>query len=162
MSNLKRKDVSEKKLTPKQIKSRQEKGRREAQSETYLLFKVKGKTSVSEPLGYRDVIAREGVKGWLEELKEIGRYPSNDKDAYIFSMPDGSQIKDLPNMFTTLLEQADLRYDTENEPRTLYSMRHMYATMRISNGYPYQLLAKHMGTSVEMIERHYRHNKIDD
>ena len=162
MSNLKWKDITEEKLTKKKIQARQEQGQREAGSETYLRFRVKGKTSVSEAEGFRNVIARDAVKGWLKQLTEIGGYPSDDKNAYVFSMPDGSQIKDLPNMFTTLLEQADLRYDTQGEPRTLYSMRHMYATMRISKGISFQVLAKHMGTSVEMIERHYGHNKIDE
>ena len=39
--------------------------------------------------------------------------------------------------------------------RTLYSLRHMYATFRLSEEVSLFLLARQMGTSVEMLEQHY-------
>jgi hypothetical protein len=41
------------------------------------------------------------------------------------------------------------------ESRTLYSLRHMYATFRLSEEVSPFLLARQMGTSVEMLEQHY-------
>jgi integrase len=39
--------------------------------------------------------------------------------------------------------------------RTIYSLRHFYATQRLSNDASPFLLAKQMGTSVEMLEKFY-------
>jgi len=41
------------------------------------------------------------------------------------------------------------------EERTLYSLRHTYATLALMNGIGVHELAKQMGTSVNMLERHY-------
>jgi integrase len=38
-----------------------------------------------------------------------------------------------------------------------YAMRHTYATFSIAAGVDIYVLARRMGTSVEMIERHYAH-----
>ena len=39
--------------------------------------------------------------------------------------------------------------------RTLYSLRHTYAAFRLSEEISPFLLARQMGTSVEMLEQHY-------
>ena len=39
--------------------------------------------------------------------------------------------------------------------RTIYSLRHFYATQRLSHDTSPFLLAKRMGTSVEMLEKFY-------
>jgi integrase len=62
-------------------------------------------------------------------------------------------------MFKAVLQASNLltdkRTDTE---RSLYSLRHVYATMTLTNtNISTYLLAKHMGTSQQMIERHYGH-----
>jgi integrase len=41
--------------------------------------------------------------------------------------------------------------------RTIYSLRHFYATRRLENGTSWFLLAKQMGTSVEMLHKFYEH-----
>jgi integrase len=41
--------------------------------------------------------------------------------------------------------------------RTLYSLRHTYATFRLQNGVHQFTLAKNMGTSVAMLEQYYGH-----
>ena len=128
--------------------------------DTVLQFRVEGKTSAHQTEGQRMVTARLNVKGWLEELKELtGR---TDKEDLLFCMPDGSPMKDFPHMFQLLLEQADMRYNAAGQPRVLYSLRHMYATMRVRKGLSYHVLADQMGTSVEMIERHYSHVKNEE
>ncbi|MBT5299225.1 MAG: tyrosine-type recombinase/integrase [Rhodospirillaceae bacterium] len=162
---LKWKDVSELKLNKQQIQdmqAQQPNTNNEDGSvvDTVLQFRVEGKTSAHQTEGQRMVTARLNVKGWLEELKELtGR---TDNDDYLFCMPDGSPMKDFPHMFQLLLEQVDMRYNAAGQPRVLYSLRHMYATMRVRKGLSYHVLADQMGTSVEMIERHYSHVKNEE
>jgi len=57
------------------------------------------------------------------------------------------------------MEQADLLIDKyTGKKRTLYSLRHFYATHELTKGNvtAYQL-AEHMGTSVAMLQAHYGH-----
>jgi hypothetical protein len=49
--------------------------------------------------------------------------------------------------------------DKDGRDRSLYSLRHYYATQRILEGVSFGQLANQMGTSVLMIERHYSHLK---
>ena len=60
-------------------------------------------------------------------------------------------------MFTRYLERVDLLLDkATGKPRTLYSLRHMYATFALTyDRMTVYTLARHMGTSVKMIEDHY-------
>jgi integrase len=60
-------------------------------------------------------------------------------------------------MFTRYLERVELLLDkATGKPRTLYSLRHMYATFALTyNRMSLYTLAEHMGTSVKMIEDHY-------
>ena len=46
-------------------------------------------------------------------------------------------------------------YDKENKRVSLYSMRHLYAFLRLIHKCPIHILAKNMGTSVEHIEKTY-------
>ena len=50
-----------------------------------------------------------------------------------------------------------MRNDSKGNKRTLYSLRHFYATQRLSEEVSPFLLARQMGTSVEMLERFYGH-----
>jgi integrase len=123
-------------------------------------FRVAGKTSQYETQGYRYAIARHNVKGWLDELRELTK--RTEPDDLLFCTPDGVQIKDTSHMFTDLLVQCDMLEDAGGNNRTLYSLRHMYATMRVRKGVPFQALALQMGTSALMIEQHYAHNTAEE
>jgi integrase len=49
-------------------------------------------------------------------------------------------------------------YDKRGQHRTLYSLRHSFATMIIlDKGTNVHLLARHMGTSTAMIDKFYSH-----
>jgi integrase len=60
-------------------------------------------------------------------------------------------------MFSRYLERVGLHMDkSTKKPRTLYSLRHMYATFALTyDRMSVYTLAEHMGTSVTMIEDHY-------
>ncbi len=54
------------------------------------------------------------------------------------------------------MRDTDLTYGTTSKkPRTLYSLRHFYATYQLFRGSNIHQLAIQMGTSVGMLEKHY-------
>jgi integrase len=53
------------------------------------------------------------------------------------------------------MKKSGLMKDAGGQNRTLYSLRHTYATLALADGIDIHTLAKQMGTSVVMIERHY-------
>jgi len=129
--------------------------------EERLLFSVDGKT------GKRDVIANAGTERYIRRLyeyrrDELGKTDNSfDRTEFIFCHPDGKRIGTYRGSFETLLKDTKLRKDKNGNNRTLYSIRHTYATMRI-NEVPIYQLAVNMGTSVEMIEDYYSHAKVRD
>lgn len=62
-------------------------------------------------------------------------------------------------MFKRLLDNLGLLVDPRTgKERTLYSLRHMYATHVLTkHRMSIEELAEHMGTSVSMIQNHYNH-----
>ncbi len=78
----------------------------------------------------------------------------------IFIDYDGTPLKSLARGFTALMKAASLHIDPETKkPRDAYCLRHYYATERLLAGVSVYTLAENMGTSVQMIERHYGHLK---
>jgi len=74
----------------------------------------------------------------------------------VFTYSDGTQPFAFQQTFTRLLAQAGLSRDADTgQKRTLYSLRHTYATFELLNGTDIHTLARQMGTSVNMLERHY-------
>jgi len=55
------------------------------------------------------------------------------------------------------LRYCGLTNDSKGEKRSLYSLRHFYATQRLSEEVSPFLLGRQMGTSIEMLERFYGH-----
>ena len=64
----------------------------------------------------------------------------------------GKRMRELMN---ACLEELDLKEDREGNPRTTYSFRHTYISMRLAEGADIYQIAKNCRTSVEMIEKHY-------
>ena len=76
----------------------------------------------------------------------------------IFFDYDGSGIDSFGRGFRSLIEDAGLYIDPiTGKGRDAYCLRHYYATERLLSKVPIYTLAKNMGTSVQMIERHYGH-----
>ena len=57
------------------------------------------------------------------------------------------------------MKESGLLKDKHGDRRTLYSLRHTYATLALLNGVDIHVLAIQMGTSVGMLEKHYSHLK---
>jgi integrase len=77
-------------------------------------------------------------------------------DLPVFCLPDGSVTEHLRQTFKAFLTEAGLlKCPKTGQDRTLYSLRHTYATFALVNdGMDIHALAKQMGTSIGMIERH--------
>jgi len=81
-------------------------------------------------------------------------------DQHVFSLPDGTHVPNdsFRQLFRKALTKAGLLLDEHGNQRSLYSLRHTYATFQLLyNGVEVYTLAKQMGTSVKMIEEHYGH-----
>ena len=58
-------------------------------------------------------------------------------------------------LFNRILDEQNLKYDREGNPRTAYSLRHTYICLRLMEGADIYQIAKNCRTSVEMIEKYY-------
>jgi integrase len=130
---------------------------------------VKGKTGqrqiigrlpsirVLERIAMRNYGVRSSIKDPLAELIK----PTNDD--FIFRTKEGRDLSDVLNhMFDTFLADHGLLIDPKtNQKRVFYSLRHTYATLSLTHdSVPIHTLAKQMGTSVLMIEKHYSHLQV--
>jgi integrase len=74
----------------------------------------------------------------------------------LFRFSNGYQPHDLRGTFRRLLRDCGLLKDAEGQTRTLYSLRHTYATLELlNNSTDIHTLSKQMGNSAAMIEKHY-------
>jgi len=123
----------------------------------YLRIWVSGKT------GPRYLIARHFVIEALERLIKWQALPYTNLDAVIeakldrrvFVFPEGDAPHSLDSVFERLMVESGLFKDATGKNRTLYSLRHTYATFALAEGIDIHTLARQMGTSTLMIERHY-------
>jgi len=124
----------------------------------YLRIWVSGKT------GERRLIAKHTAVSVLERAaardsqcagKTLDEIFSAQIDALIFRFTDDTQPYHFNAAFERLLTAADLLWDGAGQRRTLYSLRHTYATLELRAGTDIHTLAKQMGTSVLMLERFY-------
>jgi integrase len=73
----------------------------------------------------------------------------------VFRFSNGYQPHSLNAAFTRLMKQSGLLKGTDGQNRTLYSLRHTYATMELLAGVDIHTLAKQLGNSAQMIEQYY-------
>jgi integrase len=70
-------------------------------------------------------------------------------------MPNGSKIITLADQFDKVLDIGRIRYSSDGEKFSLYSLRHFYAVRALLDGIGVWDIARNMGTSVEMIQQYY-------
>ncbi len=76
----------------------------------------------------------------------------------VFRLADGTVPDNWNKPFRQMLEEAELlNCPITDKERSLYSLRHYYATQRLLENVPIHDLAQQMGTSVLMISQHYSH-----
>ena len=124
-----------------------------------IVLTVRGKT------GEREVVCNVGTETLLDELRtnrrcEIDADP--DGDELIFCHRNGKPVGSFKKGFNRALEEAGVLFGSDGRRRVPYSLRHTYATMRISEGVSVFQLAANMGTSVEMIDNFYGKKRMRD
>jgi integrase len=117
----------------------------------WVTLRVKGKT------GERLVVCQPGTERYFNRQRKRGF--RIDPEDYVFCHKDGSPIADWTS-FSSLIKAAGLERDTNGNKRSIYSLRHTYATLRLENGTNVYWLKQNMGTSVTMIERHYGQTRV--
>lgn len=127
---------------------------------TRLIAEVRGKT------GIREVVFQAGAEKYVKRIYDFRVEELNaDTDGQtshrvpfeepIFCHKDGTPIQTMKTAFNSLLSFAKVPIKRNGGSRTIYSLRHFYATMRLGHETSPFLLAKQMGTSVEMLEKFY-------
>lgn len=121
-----------------------------------VILTVNGKT------GMREVVSRTPqVREYFERIydlrsEEVGR-EAVSPDSLVFCHPDGSEIGSFKKSFRSLLKGCGVEKDSFGRFRTIYSLRHTYATFRLHEGVNHYVLSRNMGTSVKMLEDYYGH-----
>jgi integrase len=123
----------------------------------YLRIWVSGKTGPRYLIAKNRVVkVLEGILKWQElPYSGLNAVIEAKVDRLIFRLPAGEQISNMENIFRNLMVRSNMRLDGSGQTRTLYSLRHTYATFALASGVDIHTLARQMGTSVGMIERHY-------
>jgi integrase len=111
----------------------------------------------------RDVFVYENdvfdVRSVLKDLIEWRENRGSTPDAYLFSRPSDRKVTTFSRPFKLLLKETGLLLDPETQQeRVPYSLRHYFATQALLRGLPDYIVAKWMGTSPTMIDKHY--NKV--
>ena len=118
---------------------------------------------LSGKTGEREAIFNEGSEEYIKRLfdfrrEELGNAPT--LDSFVFCHPNGKPIHSMKKGWNSLMTYTGLEKDTMyGGKRTIYSLRHFYATQRLQEEVSPYLLAKQMGTSTQMIDQHYGQTK---
>jgi integrase len=116
----------------------------------FVFLNVRGKGK------YRELVAPMTVADYLNKVREISK--ATKPDDFVFSTYKGKSSQTLyAALVEDLLVQSNLLYSSSGSRRSTYCFRHTYATFRLMHGTDVYFLAKQMGTSVQMIEKHYGH-----
>ena len=131
---------------------------------------VSGKTGTRQIIGRQpsvkvlERIARRnyGIKDSVADPFKKLITPKNDD--YVFRTKEEKLdvSESFQKMLETFLADHNLLIDPKtDQKRVFYSFRHTYATLALTHDkVPIHTLAKQMGTSVGMIEKHYSHLKV--
>lgn len=97
------------------------------------------------------------IQNRFEELKGLKEDELFKKDEYVFRLRSGAvpDPQRLTKAFKIFLKSIEIEKDEHGDVRTLYSIRHTYATTGLVKNMTMETLAAQMGTSRPMIERYY-------
>lgn len=106
--------------------------------------------------GERTCVALHNAIEIVARMKE--QNGCTEPDDFVFSDRDGRPVENFGKTFKAVLEASGLLTDSFGQVRTIYSLRHTYATFRIANSdISLHDLAKNMGTSPTTLFNHYSH-----
>lgn len=100
-------------------------------------------------------LLKEGNKDYIFTYREY----VSDRQKNSKREPQLIRPTSFSKLFDNYLESHNLKYDSiTNQKHVLYSLRHTYATLALTHDkVAIHTLAKQMGTSTTMIEKHYSH-----
>lgn len=107
----------------------------------------------------------------LKEWRKITKFNKSDDLVWFSIGANGTQrpFTDLNKTFQTILkkiphnDRADgLLFSADGQRRSLYSLRHVYVTMRLNRGVSIYDVSKNIGSQVKQIEKHYSHMMTKD
>lgn len=127
--------------------------------------KVSKNTQKTEEIRSGSFSCLERIKNRFEDLKKKKLENCFKSTDYIFRLPSTNKVvrQDvLSKNFRKWLEKTDLLVDSLGEDRTLYSLRHTYASRRRFDGMSFEDLALNMGTSVTLLQKVYSQFKQDE
>ncbi len=121
-----------------------------------VILTVNGKTGIREVVSRTPEI-RDYIKRIYDlRVDEVGE----DKvtpDSLVFCHKDGTEVGSFKKSFQSLLKGCGVEKDSFGRQRSIYSLRHTYATFRLHEGVNHYVLSRNMGTSVKMLEDYYGH-----
>jgi integrase len=128
--------------------------------ERYLVVNVDGKTRK------RAAVARDTVEGYLHRQSQLNPAVQtltfdvllsqrSAEHVFVTRLGPVASIFNLNRSFNALLDALDLKTGADGKSRTLYSLRHYYATRDLKRGVTTHVLSKQMGNSTAMIDRFY-------
>lgn len=110
----------------------------------------------STKTGERECIPLRNVQVLLDRIKLASAYTAADD--LIFADRAGRPVENFGKTFKQVMIKSGLLKDRFDRERTIYSLRHTYATFRLAYGnVKMEDLAQNMGTSPATIFKHYRH-----
>ena len=120
-----------------------------------LVVEVKGKT------GKRQVVFNKGSDEYVRRLfdlrtKHLGSTPPLNEVIFV-NYSTNKPFTSMKNSFMSLMKFCNIPLEKDGINRTLYSLRHFYITMRLSQDVSIHLLSKNVGSSIDMLERFYSH-----
>src|SRR6202008_504813 len=96
------------------------------------------------------------VKDYLDRIRKISK-ATGTRD-FVFSTFKGGPATTLyKRLLREVMTLAGVYLSAKGKPRSAYSFRHTYATLRRMNDADAHDVADNMGTSPEMLRKHYSH-----
>lgn len=137
----------------------------ESNTEPICVVEVRKSTKKSQN---RDVQTQPNANKTLKEWREKTPYAGENDLVWFGQQSNDSPPKPFTNLnksFQHFLSrvpaegfETGLLFNKENEKRSLYSLRHTYATVRRHHGVGWEDLALNMGCQRQQLERHYDHS----
>ena len=108
--------------------------------------------------GDRDTFPLLHAFKYLDRLRHQSQFTGDDD--LVFANKNGEPVENFGKTFKKVCADAGVLENDLGRARTIYSLRHFYATQRLlskTKPIPIEVLAQNMGTSPTMIFQHYRH-----
>lgn len=132
-----------------------------------LLLEHAGKTRSTRRVLMRDGAVRALKRIYERRLRYLAKKEQTlNANEKIVALANGKPVLSFKKSFNALLEDCGFHYETVQDKHALTSLRHTYATFRLTTRTgkraSVRALAKQMGTSERMIEKHYGHDVVED